>query len=160
MKKRWHLMLLLTVTVTLLAACNQTGQSPSKLEKNEEAYEQWVQRYMNELNEAYEKMTDQFISDGHGKIQTNETLKKATEAFERVIQKGLAHQEVPPSYKQADQQLKAALASFEKGLNKVEQLLERPDQEKLFISATHHLQDGLQETAAFIEEIGEIQQSK
>lgn len=152
-------MLLLTVTVTLLAACNQAGQSPSKQETKETAYEQWVQRYMDELNEAYEKMTDQFISDGHGKIQANERLAKATKAFDRVIQKGLTHQEVPSAYKQADKQLKTGLASFKKGINKVGKLLKRPEQETLFIAATHHLQDGLQETASFIEEVGKIQQS-
>lgn len=83
MKKRWHLMLLFTVTVTLLTACNQAGQPPSKQNTKEAAYEQWVQRYMDELNEAYENMTDQFISDGHGKIQVNEKLTKATKAFDR-----------------------------------------------------------------------------
>lgn len=108
------------------------------------AYEQWVQRYMDELNEAYENMTDQFISDGQGKIQANKKLKKATKAFDRVIQKGLAHQEVPAAYQKADEQLKTGLHSFEKGIGQVERLLKRPDQEKLFISATHHLQDGLQ----------------
>ncbi|MBD3859864.1 hypothetical protein IEE86_08950 [Bacillus sp. 28A-2] len=159
MKKRLHLMLLFTVTVTLLAACQQAGQSPSKQDTKEVAYEQWVQRYMDELNEAYENMTDQFISDGHGKIQANEKLAKATKAFDRVIQKGLAHQEVPATYKQADKQLKTGLASFKKGIDQVEKLLKRPDQEKLFISATHHLQDGLQQTAAFMEEVGRIQQS-
>ncbi|MGX9291758.1 hypothetical protein ACSLGF_11140 [Bacillus sp. A015] len=159
MKKRLHLMLLFTVTVTLLAACHEAGQSPSKQDTKEAAYEQWVQRYMDELNEAYENMTDQFISDGHGKIQANEKLAKATKAFDRVIQKGLAHQEVPAAYKQADKQLKTGLASFEKGIDKVEQLLKHPDHEKLFISATHHLQDGLQQIATFIEEVGHIQQS-
>ncbi|MFJ5963868.1 MULTISPECIES: hypothetical protein [unclassified Bacillus (in: firmicutes)] len=160
MKKQWYLVLLLIVTVTLLAACNQVGQSPSKQEKKEVAYEQWVQRYMDELNESYENMTDQFISDGHGAIQPNEKLTKATKAFDRVIQKGLAHQEVPNAYKKADKQLKTGLASFEKGINTVEQLLKRPDHDKLFISATHHLQDGLQETATFIEEFGKIQHAK
>ncbi|MEH2998680.1 hypothetical protein [Bacillus pumilus] len=157
MKKQSQLMLLLTVT--LLAACQQAGQSPSKQDTKEAAYEQWVQRYMDELNEAYENMTDQFISDGHGKIQVNKKLKKATKAFDRVIQKGLAHQEVPAAYQKADQQLKTGLHSFEKGIGQVEQLLKHPGQEKLFISATHHLQDGLQQTAAFIEEVGRIQQS-
>ncbi|MBC3697410.1 hypothetical protein H8H75_11190, partial [Bacillus pumilus] len=74
-------------------------------------------------------------------------------------QKGLTHQEVPAAYQKADKQLKTGLHSFEKGISQVEQLLKRPDQEKLFISATHHLQDGLQRTAAFIEEVGRIQQS-
>ncbi|MEI4791312.1 hypothetical protein WAX46_14025 [Bacillus sp. FJAT-53060] len=157
MKKRWHLMLLFTMT--LLAACNQTCQSPSKQEIKEATYEQWVQHYMDELNEAYEKMTDQFISDGHGRIQANKKLAKATKAFDRVIQKGLAHHEVPVAYKQADKQLKTGLVSFEKGIGKVEQLLKHPDQEKLFISATNHLQEGLQETAAFIEKVGHIQKS-
>ncbi|AVM23289.1 hypothetical protein [Bacillus pumilus] len=159
MKKQSHLILLFTLTVTLLAACQQAGQSPSKEDKKEAAYEQWVQRYMDELNEAYENMTDQFISDGQGKIQVNKKLKKATKAFDRVIQKGLTHQEVPAAYQKADKQLKTGLHSFEKGMGQVEQLLKRPDQEKLFISATHHLQDGLKETAAFIEEVGRIQQS-
>ncbi|WP_448799923.1 hypothetical protein [Bacillus pumilus] len=103
MKKQSQLMLLFTLTVTLLAACQQAGQSPSKQDTKEAAYEQWVQRYMDELNEAYENMTDQFISDGHGKIQVNKKLKKATKAFDRVIQKGLAHQEVPAAYQKADQ---------------------------------------------------------
>ncbi|AKC65410.1 hypothetical protein HF326_04125 [Bacillus altitudinis MN12] len=160
MKKRWHLMLLFTVTVTLLTACNQAGQPPSKQNTKEAAYEQWVQRYMDELNEAYENMTDQFISDGHGKIQVNEKLTKATKAFDRVIQKGLTHQEVPAVYQKADKQLKTGLASFEKGMSKVEQLLKRPDQEKLFMSATQYFQDGLQETASFIEEVGNVQQSQ
>ncbi|MFS0654967.1 hypothetical protein [Bacillus sp. 179-C3.3 HS] len=160
MNKRWHFMLLLTVTVTLLAACNQAGQSPSKQETKETAYEQWVQRYMDDLNEAYEKMTEQFISDGHGKIQTTDALEKETQAFDRVIQRGLAHQEVPASYKQADKQLKTGLASFEKAVNQVEKLLQQPDQEKRFISATHHLQDGLQETTAFMEDLHERLQAK
>ncbi|MBR0614320.1 hypothetical protein ABEX69_06710 [Bacillus safensis] len=159
MKKQSHLVLLFILTVTLLAACQQAGQPPSKQDTKEAAYEQWVQSYMDELNKAYENMTDQFISDGHGKIQTNKKLTEATKAFDRVIQKGLDHQEVPAAYQKADQQLKTGLASFEKGISKVEKLLKHPDQEKLFISATHHFQDGLQQTAAFIEEVGQIQQS-
>lgn len=45
-------------------------------------------------------------------------------------------------------------------MSKVEQLLKRPDQEKLFMSATQYFQDGLQETASFIEEVGNVQQSQ
>lgn len=63
-------------------------------------------------------------------------------------------------YQKADKQLKTGLASFEKGMSKVEQLLKRPDQEKLFMSATQYFQDGLQETASFIEEVGNVQQSQ
>ena len=50
MKKQSHLVLLFILTLTLLAACQQAGQPPSKQDTKEAAYEQWVQSYMDELN--------------------------------------------------------------------------------------------------------------
>ncbi|MGE6630893.1 hypothetical protein [Bacillus sp. NPDC077027] len=160
MKKRMILVLSLCLTVTLLSACKGASQSPSKKETKELVYEQWVSNYMDQLNDTYEQMTDQFISDGNGAILQNAKLAKTAETFDKVVQEGLSHQDVPAAYAKADKHLKSGLKSFAKVKNNIDQLLKHPEDEELFIACTDNLQDGLKKTKSFISEVAKVQEKR